>query len=170
MDILNAATNWAKAEIVSSFFFMFFGIVYLLATISFWKWGNTPLMKALVIPMLIAGGLLLGAGISFYLSNKARLTTFETAYKTNPSTLIKSEIERTGQTIKTYENVALKVFPAIILVAILVCIFISNPVVRAISIAIIAFLSVLILLDSQALKRTQTYHQHLVSVERDFKN
>lgn len=169
MEILKAASDWAKAEIVSSIFFMLFGIIYLLAAFGFWRWGNSTLMKSLFIPILIAGGLLLSAGVGFYLSNKSRLTSFETSYKTSPSALIEAEIERTTQTIKTYENIALKVFPAIIIVAVLLSIFISTPIIRAICIAIIAFLSVLVVLDSQALKRTKTYHQQLELAGQDLK-
>lgn len=168
MEIVNAAIDWAKAEIVSALFFMLFGIAYIGIAIACWKLGSTPLIKALILPMFIAGGLLLGAGISFYLSNNSKLKKFETDYKTNPAALIESEIERTEQTMKTYQNIALKVFPAIILVALLVSFIVPNPMVRAICIGIIAFLFVLVLLDSQALKRIKTYHQKLELV--DFKN
>ena len=65
MEILKAATTWTKAEVTSSLFFMLIGVVYLLASIGFWQLGKTPLTKALIIPILIAGGLLLSAGISF---------------------------------------------------------------------------------------------------------
>lgn len=163
MEIVKAATEWAKAEIVSSTIFMLFGLAYILGSIGFWKFGNTPLTKALFIPLLIAGVLLLGAGISFYLTNKSALANFETEYNDNPTAMINSEIDRTKSTIKTYENVALKVFPAIILLAILVFCFISHPIVRAISIAVIAFLIVLVLIDSQALKRMKVYHNQLES-------
>jgi len=169
MDILKAASDWAKAEIVSALFFIFFGVVYLFAAFFFSKRGTTALTDALVIPIMVAGALLLIAGLSFYFSNKSKLTNFEKAYKTNPSAFIESEIERTAQTIKTYENVALKVFPAIIAVAALVSVFISSPIVRAICMAIIAFLIVLVLLDSQALKRIKTYNQQLEVVGQDLK-
>lgn len=170
MDILKAANVWVKGEIVSSIFFMLFGITYLLAAVGCWQWGNTSLTRALIIPMLAAGGLLLGAGISFYISHKSMPKRFETEYKTKPSTIIKSEIRRTEKTIKTYKNVALKVFPAIIGIAVLLSIFISNPTVRAISIAIIAFLSVLVLLDSQALQRMKIYHVQLELEEKKLRN
>lgn len=170
MDILNAANIWTKAEISSSKYFMLFGLVYLVAAIAFWQMGNTSLTKALIIPSLIAGGLLLSAGIGFYQSNKARLTSIEEDYKSNPSTLIKSEIERTEKTIKSYENVALKVFPAIIIGAALLSFFMSKPLVKAICFAIIAFLLVLVILDSQALKRMKTYHHNLVAAEKDLSN
>jgi len=166
MEIIKAANEWAKAEVVSAIFFMLFGLGYLLASMGFWRLGNSPLAKALIIPLSIAGGLLLIAGISFYISNKSMLRTFETEYKADPSSMIKSEIERTESTIKTYKNVALKVFPAIAVVALLIFLFMSNPMVRAISIAIVAFFVVLILLDSQALKRMEIYHQKLELVEK----
>lgn len=161
MEIIKAATEWAKAEIISSIFFMLFGLIYILVSVGLWKLGSTTLAKALILPLLIAGGLLLSAGVSFYLSNKSKLNNFETEFKADSSSVIKAEILRTESTMKTYKNVALKVFPAIIILAILISFFISNPTVKAICIAIIAFLSVLVILDSQALKRIKTYHQKL---------
>lgn len=168
MEIIKAATEWAKAEVASSMIFMLFGLIYILGSIGFWKFGNTVLTKALVIPLLIAGGLLLSAGISFYLSNKSLLANFETDFNKNPVTVIEAESKRTASTINTYEKVALKVFPAIILVSALAAFFISNPIIRVISIAIIAFLSVLVLLDSLALKRMKTYHHQLEIAKQQY--
>lgn len=161
MDIVKAASDWAKAEVVSAMFFMLFGLVYLLAAAGFWQWASTALTRALAIPMLLAGALLLSAGISFYVSNKSKLANFAGEYNADPASVIASELERTESTIKTYESVALKVFPVIIFVAILIATFVSQPLVRAICIAIIAFLAVLVLLDSQALKRMKKYDQQL---------
>jgi len=167
MEIIKTATEFAKAEIVSSIIFMFFGITYLLGSLGLWKFGQTSFTKALVIPILIAGVLLLCAGISFYLSNKSRIDNFEIEYKKNPNELINSEIVRTASTIKTYETVALKVFPIIIIIAGIIFWFTSNPIVRAICIALIAFLFVLVLLDSQALKRMKAYNQQLELVDTE---
>lgn len=166
MQIVQAANQWAKAEMKSAICFMSFGVIYLIAAVCCFQLGDTPLTNALIVPMLVAGGLLVGAGISFYVSNKAKLNNFESAYKTNPSELITSELERTAQTMKTYENVALKVFPLVAVVSGLIAVFVSTPTVRAICIAVVAFLSVLILLDSQALKRIKVYHQHLENTKQ----
>jgi len=165
MEIIKAVTEWAKAEIVSSIFFMLFGLGYILGSIGLWKFGNTQLMKALIIPLFIAGGLLFSAGMSFYFSNKSKLSNFEKEYKENPSAMIHSEITRTEGLISTYEKVALKFFPAIILLALIVLFLIPKPMVKAICIAIIAFLLVLVLLDSQALKRVKTYHNQLELIQ-----
>ncbi len=166
MEIVNAANQWAKAEVVSSYIFMLFGISYLLASYAFGKWGNTELTKALVIPILVAGGLLLMAGIGFYFSNNTKLKNFESDYQKNPTEFVKSEIGRTEQTIKTYKNVALKVFPLFIGIALLCVVFLLNSLVKAICIAVAAFFFVLVLLDSQALKRMEHYHDKLVLTEK----
>ncbi len=170
MEIISAANHWAKGEITSSIFFMLFGVTYLLIAFYFKQMGTAALHKSLFIPMLVAGGLLLMAGISFYFSNKSKLANFEKDFTANPTAMIQAEIASTNKTIKTYQNVALKVFPAIILVTALIAIFVSNTSIRAICIGVVAFLFVLVLLDSQALKRMNTYNQHLVTAERAVKN
>jgi len=70
-------------------------------------------------------------------------------------------MKRTEKTIKTYENVALKIFPAIIIVAGITVAFSSSPNTRASCIAIIAFFIVFLALDNQALKRMKVYQQEL---------
>ncbi len=170
MEIITAANNWAKAEIISSIFFMLFGIVYLLIAIYIRQLGTTPLTKALIIPLMVAGGLLFLAGISFYLSNKSKLASFEKKYNADPAAMLQAEMATTTKTIKTYENVAIKVFPALIVIAALLAILVSDPMVRAICISVIAFLFVLVLLDSQALKRMKTYHQQIELAQENLNN
>ncbi|MGP6086327.1 hypothetical protein [Antarctobacter jejuensis] len=72
MDILKTATDWAKAEVFSSSFFILFGAAFLVASFGFWHMGKTDMAKAYVIPTLVAGGLLLilGGGL-VYGSQKA---------------------------------------------------------------------------------------------------
>ena len=165
MEVLKAATEWAKAEVFSSQFFIFFGVLFIVASIGFWQMGKTDVAKAFIIPTLVAGALLLMAGLSFFISNKSRLSNFETEYKKDSSAFIQSEIARTEKTIASYTNTAFKVFPVIIMMAALLFIFIDKPTWRAISITTIAFLTIIILIDSHAHPRTEVYHQHLVSAE-----
>jgi len=53
--------------------------------------------------------------------------------------------------------------------AALVALFINNIRIRSICIALIAFFVVLVLLDSQALKRMKTYHSKLKSESIELK-
>ena len=161
MEILKAATEWAKDEVISAKFFIFFGIMFLTSTIIFWQLGKTEVAKAFIFPMLIAGTILLAAGIGFLISNNSRLVNFENEYKTDPAGFVKSEIARVEKTMGEYENVALKIFPIIVAIAAILVVFIDKPIWRAIFITIIAFMLILIILDSNANSRLRTYHKAL---------
>jgi len=170
MEILKTATDWGKAEVFSTLFFILFAIVFLLPAIGFWQLGKTDVAKAFIYPTLVAGSLLLLMGCGLFFSSKARLANFETEYKQAPAAFIQSEIDRTEKTIKSYQNVALKVFPAIIAVAALLLIFIDKPIWRAISITVIAWMLVVIWVDSNAKARIEAYHQQLVVEQADLQN
>ena len=69
MDILKTATDWAKAEIFSSSFFIVFGALFVAVSIGFWQLGKTDLAKAYVIPTLVAGVLLMIIGLGLFFNN-----------------------------------------------------------------------------------------------------
>lgn len=165
MDIIKAATDWTKAEIFSAQFFIFFGILFLLASLGFWQWGKTEVAKAYIFPVLVAGALLLAAGCSFYFTNRAKLQTIDTDYQSNPTLFVQSELERSQKTIDSYDNVAFKVFPIIVLIACLLVIFFSHPLLRAICITIMAFMVILFIIDSNANARMKIYKSQLLAIE-----
>lgn len=165
MDILKVATDWARAEVFSTSFFIIFAIVFLVASLGFWQLGKTDLARAYIIPTLIAGILLMIIGLGLFFTNKSRITQFETAYHNNASAFLDSEIERAEKTLQEYKTVVFKAFPMIIIVAALLIIFINTPTWRAISITTIAMLIVILLIDGTAHARMQTYHEQLVLVK-----
>ncbi|MBO3697285.1 hypothetical protein [Roseivirga sp. E12] len=165
MEILKTSTQWAKDEVFSSVFFILFGVLFILATIGFWQLGKTEVARAFIYPTLVAGSLLLMAGISFTMSNKKRLSDFETEYNVNPSAFIKAEIARTEKTMWEYKNIAMKVLPLIVVVAALLIVFIDKPIWRAISMTLIAMLLCMISIDSLALSRMKKYHKELKQAE-----
>lgn len=73
MDILKAATDWAKAELFSTPFFMLFGLAFLVASLGFWQLGKTDIARAYIIPTLVAGSLLLIIGVGLFFTNKSRI-------------------------------------------------------------------------------------------------
>lgn len=73
MDILKTATDWAKAEVFSSTFFIIFGLMFVSASIGFWQLGKTDITKAYIFPKLLAGVLLLTIGIGLFFTNKSRI-------------------------------------------------------------------------------------------------
>ena len=95
MEILKIAVEWAKAEVFSTRFFIFFAILFIIVSIGFWQLGKTDIAKAYIIPTLVAGVLLLTIGLGLFFTNKSRIKEFETAYNSDSSAFIASEIART---------------------------------------------------------------------------
>ncbi|RNC80038.1 MAG: hypothetical protein ED557_12985 [Balneola sp.] len=170
MDILKTAIDWAKAEVFSSQFFIFFGILFVLGTIGFWQLGKTELAKAFIFPTLVAGILLLAIGLGLLFTNKARTTDFATAYNSDPSDFVKSEIANTEKIIGEYRTIVFKIIPVIIVGAALLLIFVDKPSWRAISITTIALMVVILFIDSNAYERVKAYNQQLISVEKNLDN
>ncbi|MDC8003866.1 hypothetical protein POV27_07370 [Aureisphaera galaxeae] len=166
MDILKIATQWAEAEVFSSRFFILFGIMFVLATVGFWQLGKTETAKAYIVPTLVAGALLLAVGIGIFFTNKSRVTSFATAYNSNPTEFVKSEITRTEKSMGEYRTIVFKVIPFIIVVAALLIVFIDKPLWRAICITTIAMMVVILLVDSNANSRIEAYHKQLELVDK----
>lgn len=165
MDILKTATDWAKAELFSTPFFILFGLVFMATSIGFWQLGKTEMAKAYIIPTLVAGALLLTVGLGLFFTNKSRVTQFETAYNKDASAFVASEITRTEATLKEYNTIVFKVIPIIIIVAALSIIFINTPTWRAISITTMAMLIVILLVDGTAYARIDAYKKQLELVD-----
>lgn len=160
MEILTLATEWAKAEVFSTRFFIFFALLFLFASIGFWQLGKTDLAKAYIIPTLIAGLVLMTIGLGLFFTNKSRITQFENAFNADASAFIQSEIERTESTLKEY-TVVFKVIPILIIVAAVLILCINTPTWRAISITTIAMLIVILLIDGTAHARIKAYNKEL---------
>ncbi|MGH1434326.1 MAG: hypothetical protein ACRBG0_07700 [Lewinella sp.] len=169
MDILKTATDWAKAEVFSTQFFILFGFLFVLASIGFWQLGKTDMAKAYIIPTLVAGSLLLIIGLGLFFTNKARVTQFETAYNSDKLAFVELELVRAEATLKEYQTVVFKAIPLIIAVCALVIVFVDKPVWRASMITTIAMLVVILLIDGTAHARIDDYNQQLMSVESTLK-
>ena len=165
MEILKIATDWAKAEVFSTIFFILFGIGFVAASIGFWQLGKTDLAKAYIIPTLVAGVLLLTIGLGLFFTNISRISSFESDYNQDASAFVKSEMVRVDNTLNEYKTVVFKVVPLIIIAAALLIIFINTPTWRAIGITTIAMLIVILLIDGTAHARIETYKKQLEFVE-----
>ncbi|WP_430906617.1 hypothetical protein [Maribacter sp. 2-571] len=170
MDVLKLATEWAKSEVFSTRFFIFFAVLFLIASTGFWQLAKTDLAKAYIIPTLVAGLLLMSIGLGLFYTNKSRITQFEKAYHTNATSFFSSEIERSESTLKEY-TVVFKVVPSLIIVAALLILFINTPTWRAISITSIALLTVILLVDGTAYSRIESYNKELklIAIENETK-
>jgi len=162
MEIIKTATDWAKAEVFSSLFFILFGVLFISATIGFWQIGKTDVAKAYIYPTLVSGILLLMVGVGILYANKVRETSFVSSYQENPTEFIDTELVRTEKIIGEYQTAVFTVIPFIIIAAALIIFFLQTPVWRAIGITTIALMSCVMLIDSNASKRVKDYHEALI--------
>lgn len=166
MEIIKFATEWAKAEVFSARFFIFSAILFLTASLGFWQLGKTEIAKAYIIPTLVAGLLIMAVGVGIFFANKSRVTSFTEAYNESPTEFVKSEITRTEKSMGEYRNIVFKIIPFIIVAAALLIVFVNQPMWRATAITTIALMLVILLVDSNANARLETYHQQLKEVNK----
>ncbi|OEJ99901.1 hypothetical protein [Roseivirga misakiensis] len=165
MEILKIAQDWARAEVFSTRFFILFALIFLAASVGFWQLGKTELAKGYVIPLLVAGVLLMTIGLGLFFTNRSRINQFEVAYNQDAQAFRLSEIERTKSTLKEY-RVVFKVIPTIIMAAALIIFFTNNPTWRAISITTITMMIMILLVDGTAYARIETYQKELTTITR----
>ena len=165
MELLKASTDWAKAEIFSTSFFILFAVGFLAASIAFWQLGKTDLAKAYVIPLAVCGSLLLIIGVGLVYANVTRVSTFAADHEKDAPTFLQSELDRVDATLKEYQNIVFKAIPFIIIAAALLIVFVDKPVWRASAITTIAMLIVILLIDGTAHARIDVYKKQLDTVE-----
>ncbi len=170
MNILKTATDWAKAELFSTPFFILFGVLFVLASVGFWQLGKTDMAKAYIIPTLVAGILLMTIGLGLFFTNKSRITQFETAYNSNAFAFVESELTRAEATLKEYQTIVFKVIPLIIAICSIIIVFVDKPIWRASMITTIAMLVVILLIDGTAHARIDNYNKQLISTKQELKN
>ena len=167
MDILKIATDWAKAELVSTSFFIIIGIVFVMASFGFWQFGKTDLARAYIIPFLVAGTFLMAVGFGLFFTNKARISQFEKAYNEDASEFVSSELKRGEATLKEYNTIVFTAIPIIIVACGLVIYFVSSPVWRASMISTIAMLAVILIIDGLAHARIDEYNKELLKAQEE---
>ena len=161
MEILKLATEWAKAEVFSTRFFILFAILFLTASLGFWQLGKTEIARAYIIPTLVAGTLLMTIGLGLFYTNKSRITQFEAAYNQDSTAFVESEFARIEKALNEYKTIVFKAIPFLIIVAALLIVFVDRPIWRASAITAIAMLVVILLIDGTAKDRIENYGKQL---------
>jgi len=166
MEVLKFATEWAKAEVFSTRFFIVFALLFLIASYGFWQLGKTDLAKAYIFPTLIAGILLMIIGVGLVYTNTQRIQEFETAYQEDAAAFIASEFERIERTLKEYNTIVFKAIPGIMIIASALIILMDKPAWRASCITTIAMMIVILLIDGTAHWRIVAYKKLLEAVSQ----
>ena len=163
MDILKTATDWTRAEALSSAFFLLFAFAFLLSSLGFWQMGRTEVARAYVVPMLVAGGLLLALGGGLFVQSQVKLAGLAAAYDAGASGFVAGEIAHARRGLNNYRVAVFRLFPAIIAACALLIPFLASPVGRACLITAIAMLAIVLVIDTNADARLEAYREQLAA-------
>lgn len=157
MDILRTATDWTKAEMFSSAFFILFGVGFLAASLGFWQLGKTDVARAYVVPTLVAGALLAIIGIGIFVPSMTRVTSFAASHAADADAFLETELARADRVLNDYRIAIYRIIPLIIAVSAVLFIALEGPVWRASFITTIAMMAVILLIDTNANMRLENY-------------
>lgn len=161
MDIIKHTINWCKGEIFEGRMILLFGILCLLITFSFWKFGAMPSGKAFIIPLLIVSLLLIGIGISMNFSNQKRMIEYKAAYTADPQQFVKNEIQRTDSFIRWYPAIRY-IGATILIIGLLIFMFTVSPLWKSISLCLMVVAIAVFVIDYFSEERAVFYHQQLM--------
>ena len=165
MDILKTAVDWTKAEMLSSSVFVAFGVLFLASSAGFWHFGKTDIARAYVWPMAVAGTLVLIIGVGIFVQSYGRVSSFPEAYNTDPTTFIIEELQRSEAVLAQYSIAIFKVMPLIVAACAILFVVVETPILRASSLTTIAMMAALLLVDTNAMARLETYKAALLQAE-----
>lgn len=163
MDLLTTATTWARAEVFSARFFILAALLFLAASLGFYRLGLTAMARAYIVPTLVAGVLLLAVGVGIYYANGARVTRFAEAHQADAGAFVETELARTERVLAEYRRIVFGVIPLIIVAAALVIVLVERDTWRATAITTIAMMVVIFLVDTNANARITAYHELLLT-------
>ncbi|TDL89398.1 hypothetical protein [Meridianimarinicoccus aquatilis] len=166
MDIVKTVTDWTRAEMLSSGFFILFGLSFLVASLGFWQLGRTDMARAYVVPMLVAGTLILIIGVGLFFPSQARLKSVSAAYATDATGFIADESARADRVLNAYRIAVFRVIPLIIAACGLAILYFETPLWRTSLITTIAMMAVILVVDTNANARLEGYRGQLASTEK----
>jgi glycerol uptake facilitator-like aquaporin len=160
MELIQHSINWAKGEILEATIMAIVGLFILLGSALFWKYGNTPYAKAMVIPFLVVGLIPVFFGITGVISNKNRMLVYEKAWKQDKQQFILNEKAR----VKGFDEIFKYSYPFAIFMTIggaILFFLVNSPNWKAISLAMMSFGLMAYFIDHFAAERAAIYLEEI---------
>jgi len=166
MDFLSHSIAWIKGEIFEASLFGAFGLLVIMGSLAFWKFGNTPNAKAVIIPFALVGLFCVAAAISLFISNNKRLAEYPAAYQRNKVEFVLSEKKRVEDFQYLYKmTVIIAAFCFAIGIAFFL--FTNNHTFKAIGLALIFFGFIGLFVDYFSKERADIYYKNITTeIER----
>jgi hypothetical protein len=138
MDFIQHTTAWIKGEIFEATIFGSFGLMTIICSILFWKFGATPNSKAVIIPLTGVGLFFCTTAILGISSNNKRLTQYSEAYNKDKLTFVQSEKKRVEDFQYLYKMTTI-IASCCFAIAICFFLFTNNNILKAAGLALIIF-------------------------------
>jgi hypothetical protein len=160
MEFIDHAVEWCRGEIFEGKMILLWGIVVLVVSLAFWKFGSTPFAKAMFIPLMVVGGLSIASGASMHFVNKSRIVQYRAEFKMDAAAFVQSEKKRTEAFIKWYPYTMFS-FSALIVVGLGIYLFLPTPGGRASGLALVLLGMSILFVDHFSEERADIYHQKI---------
>ncbi|GJH40023.1 hypothetical protein RCZ04_05730 [Capnocytophaga sp. HP1101] len=161
MNLFEYTQNWLKGELFEGKLVLAFAIITALLGVAFWKFGNTPTAKALLLPLLVIGAIYAAVGTTLITSNGKYRTTFEAQYQESPTAFAESEKARVEGF--QYQYVISKaVATACFIITLLIFWFSKSYMWQGVGIGLTYFGLVGLVVDYFSQHRAESYYQHIL--------
>lgn len=160
VELIQHTTNWVNGEILEATIMSIVGALIIVSSLLFWKFGNTPHAKALVLPLLVVGLIPFVNGIFSVQSNRNSIPLYEQAWQQSQQQFIQSEKER----VEGFDEIFKYTYPFAFIMTVggaILFFLVASPIFKAISIAMMLLGIMAYVIDLFAAERADMYLAHI---------
>lgn len=160
MTFFKHTEDWFKGEAFEGGMLMIFGTLLVILALYFWKFGQTPTARVLVIPFLVVGlfwGIAAGVGS---IRNPSRLEAFRAEHQKAPTEFVQSEKKRVEAFFGWYRPLLIG-WTVLVLVGLGLFHFWGGNLGRAVGLAVILFAVAGLMVDHTSEHNAQAYYAEI---------
>jgi hypothetical protein len=161
MNFFQHTINWLRGEILEASIMAGFGFFSLISGILFKKIGSTPYSKAMFIPLVVVGVILLFGGVYGVVSNRSKLSTYSRAWHNDNQTFVLKEKER----VEGFDDIFKYSYPFAISFVIsgsILFFLVSSPTWKSISLSMMILGMSAYIIDHFAAERASIYYENIL--------
>lgn len=160
MKVIDFTNQWLAGEVAASRCMLIIGIIAIVVAVVFWRMPDSPVLRALVVPIAMVGLLHVGTGAFMLYSTDKQKTEYAIAAEQDETKFLQTEKERVAGFGTSYTGVI--IFCAIAFVAAMLMFAISSSLTwRSVAVVIVYFCLSLLAADLFSKHHAQVYQQQL---------
>ncbi|BDD06642.1 hypothetical protein [Aureibacter tunicatorum] len=167
MEFIQYTINWTKGEILEAGITAACGGLIVICSLLFWKFGETPFAKALIVPLLVVGCIPLITGISGIMMNKKRIVALEKEWKLDEHRFLMEEKER----VEGFDEIFKYTYPGAFICVVggaILFFLLGSPTWKAVSLSLMVIGLMAYFIDHFAAERADIYLEHIKSALKQF--